>query len=161
MKYLVAVTLRSIFFGLVWAALGSWGNDYILYGVVSVVAATALSIALLRPEDTRISAWPRRAWGALLLAGWFMGKAVVGGVDVARRAVSGTPDIDPTVVRAPLRLPPGHAREMSLLLMNLMPGSMVQRVIGEEVELHTLSAELKPAQQWEALQHRVGVAFGA
>lgn len=160
MKYLVAVTLRSIFFSLVWAALGSWESDYLMYGVVSVVAATALSISLVPPEDTRIREWPRRAWGALLLAGWFMGKAVSGGVDVAGRALRATPDIDPTVVRAPLRLPPGHAREMSLLLMNLMPGSMVQRVIGDEVELHTLSAVLEPARQWEALQRRVGMAFG-
>lgn len=160
MRFAVAVTGRAAVFSLVWAALGSWGQDYILYGLVSVLAATALSIALIPPGDLRVRQWPRRALGVAALAGWFLRKAVHGGMDVSLRAVRSAPDVDPVVVTAPLRLPPGHARGMALLLMNLMPGSMVQRVVGDDVELHTLSASLKPAQQWDALQRRVGIAFG-
>lgn len=161
MRYLVAVILRAAIFALFWAAVGSWEADYLAYGPVSVVASTALSISLTPPAQPRVRQWPRRAQGIVLLTGWFLGKALLGGADVARRAARFTPDIDPVVVTAPLSLPPGHARQMALLLMNLMPGSMVQRVIGDEVELHSLSVALGPEQQWAELQLRVGRAFGA
>lgn len=160
MRHVVAVVLRLLLFALVWAALGSWQADYVVYGLVGVGAATALSLALVPPAETRVGRWPRRVLGVTVLAGWFLRRAVQGGLDVAVRAVRSPPAVDPMVLKAPLRLPPGHARETALLLMNLMPGSMVQRVVGGEVEIHTLSGDLRPDLQWDALQHRVGAAFG-
>lgn len=154
MRYVVAVILRVVVLAVVWEAVSSWEPDYALYGLVSVVAATALSLRLVPPGRML------RIRGAVALAGWFLYKAVAGGIDVARRAVLPTVDIEPAVVRARIHLPPGHARELAVLLMNLMPGTMVQRRHGEEVELHTLSRELGPVQQWEALQDRVARAFG-
>ncbi|RSZ64776.1 hypothetical protein EAH68_04030 [Corynebacterium hylobatis] len=154
MKWVVAVVLRVLALAVVWEAMSSWEPAYALYGLVSVGAATTLSLRLVPPGRMF------RIRGAAVLAGWFLYKAVAGGIDVARRAVRPTPDIEPVVVRARLRLPPGHGRELAMLLMNLMPGTMVQRVRGEEVELHTLSLELEPVQQWADLQDRVARAFG-
>ncbi|MCS5480928.1 Na+/H+ antiporter subunit E [Corynebacterium sp. YIM 101645] len=154
MKWVVAVVLRVFALVVVWEAVSSWEPAYALYGLVSVGAATALSLRLVPPGRML------RLRGAVVLLSWFLYKAVAGGIDVARRAVRPTPDIEPAVVRAHLRLPPGHSRELAMLLMNLMPGTMVQRVREEEVELHTLSLELRPVQQWEDLQDRVARACG-
>ncbi len=126
----------------------------------------------------------RQSAAGVVLVVWFLWQSVIGGADVALRAVRRRVDVDPVIERAPFLLPEGHARQLALLLMNLMPGSMVQQVIGqaatdegsdnapepagspardeaeEIVELHSLAAALRPAQQWENLQQRVGAAFG-
>ncbi|GAA1453154.1 Na+/H+ antiporter subunit E [Nesterenkonia lacusekhoensis] len=174
MKWILAVILRGLLLGLLWAAFSGADPQYVLYGAVSVSCSVALSLALLPPQGSpRPSRWPRRLWFSLVLSLWFLGQSVVGGVDVARRALRRRPDIDPTVIPAPVHLPEGHARQLAMVLMNLLPGSMIQRSIpgedphgeptreahrGDTVELHTLSAALDPARQWSRLQHRVAQA---
>lgn len=178
MAWVVAVLLRALIFTLVWGSLAGAAPEYAIYGVVAVVAATGFSLVLLPPRrSVQIGGWPRRVWYTLVLVAWFIGRSAVGGVDVAVRAMKKRVDIAPAVVRAPLLLPDGHGRQVALLMMNLMPGSMVQRVITRSgvdadltghtaddiattVELHTLSESLQPAQQWAQLQHRVAAATG-
>lgn len=173
MRWLVAAVFRALLLGMIWVALAGWEASYAGYGVISVAAAVALSLVLLPPGPPRPGQWPRRAWSSVVLAGWFLWKSVVGGTDVSIRALKRTPDIAPAVVPAPYLLPAGHARQTATLLMNLMPGTMVQQVVGETgvaadhpdqhasgVELHTLSRSLNPAQQWEQLQRRVAAVYG-
>lgn len=162
MRWTAAAALRGLLLSLLWLAFSGADSDYWVYGAVSVVCAVALSLALLPPQGPpRPTRWPHRLWFSLVLILWFLGQSVVGGVDVARRALTRQPDIRPTVIPAPVQLPEGHARQLAMVLMNLMPGSMIQRSLpGEEltVELHTLSASLDPVGQWERLQHRVAQA---
>lgn len=170
----VSVVLRGALLALLWVAVAGWTADYAAYGLVSVGLAVALSLACLPPRAVNLRSWPAQGWGFVVLGGWFLWQSVRGGVDVARRAVRPTPDIAPAVMTTSLDLPAGPARQVSLILMNLMPGSMVQRLVTESgqaadgpdaeaghVELHTLAAELDPVRQWEQLQHRVGRAFGS
>ena len=167
MTWVTAAVMRALVLTLFWIALAGWSADYAVYGVTSVVLATAMSLALLPPHPPSPRTWLRRAVGTLTLLGWFLWQSARGGVDVALRALKPTVDADPQVVVAPLEIPPGAARQVALILMNLMPGSMVQRVITEDgepahapghspthVELHTLSLDLEPAEQWRQLQHR-------
>lgn len=142
--------------------------------VVSAVLGAVLVVLLLNLIVALI-VFARRSLAnnwllVILLAGWFLGQSAAGGVDVARRALGRRPDIEPAVVRAPVDLPEGHARQLAMLLMNLMPGSMIQRAPGstghdaaasaggDQVELHTLSVSLDPAGQWSRLQRRVAQA---
>lgn len=193
-RWIAATAARALVLGVLWVLLAGWDAGYALYGVVGVGLATACSLALLPPRgQVWVGTWPRRVWHTMVLLGWFAGKSAVGGADVAARALRRPVAIDPAVVRAPVRLPEGHARQLALLMMNLMPGSMVQRVLpgagegtegaraecdaegaaapegagagadgaaGPTVELHTLAVSLKPAEQWEQLQRRVGAALG-
>lgn len=183
MRLVCAAFLRAALLGVIWVSFAGWSSDYAIYGVVSVAAATALSLGLLPPRglpDPR--RWPRRVWFFAVLAGWFLWQSAKGGVDVALRAVKRVPDIAPEVASAPVELPEGHARQLAMLLMNLMPGSMIQRgpiqrgpfprrplkpgeprtddsEDSEVVELHTLSVALDPADQWHQLQLRSARAF--
>lgn len=161
----VAAALRALVLAVLWVALAGWDADYAVYGIVSVSAATALSLVLMPPGSLRVGTWPRRIWFTLVLVAWFLGQSVRGGVDVAMRALRRRPDIEPAVFEAPVRIPAGAQREIALLLMNLMPGSMVQKIItpapaGDPlVELHTLSPDLDPVDQWHRLEERVAAAF--
>ncbi|WP_229663216.1 Na+/H+ antiporter subunit E [Microbacterium album] len=159
-----AVVLRGAVLALVWVVLAGWDAAYAGYGAVSVGAATALSLAMFpvtAPPPGTVPPW-RRARAIAELPLWFLGKSIVGGADVAWRALKRPVDIQPAVVRAPCVLSEGNTRQLALLMMNLMPGTMVQRVVddGATVELHTLAEALHPARQWEELQHRVAAAFG-
>lgn len=173
MKWLTATVIRALVLGVGWLALAGWDSSYAGYGLVSVAAATALSLVLLPPEQPRFRQWPRRAFHGAVLVGWFLRKSMVGGVDVAARALKPTPDIAPVVVPAPFLLPEGHGRQTAMLLMNLMPGTMVQQVVGRDgeaaddprvpatgVHLHALSLSLGPLRQWEQLQRRVAGTYG-
>lgn len=173
-----AAAARGGALALLWVVLAGPSPDYALYGAVSVAAALALSLGLVPPRPPadragltalgveRVGGPGARAVGAVVLAAWFLGQSVAGGVDVALRAATRTPDVRPAVVDAPVRLPPGGARTLALALMNLMPGSMAQRTRPDDgaahavVELHTLAAELEPADQWAALEDRVARAAG-
>ncbi|NDK32371.1 Na+/H+ antiporter subunit E [Nesterenkonia haasae] len=181
MRWIVGAVLRAVILGVLWAGFTSASMDYAVYGLVSVLACTALSLLLMPPESpVRLARWPRRIWFAGALCLWFLWQSVLGGVDVAVRSLRRPVRIDPTVVRAPIDLPEGHARQLAMVLMNLMPGSMIQRTTDSEgatalvttdpdaaaacaepqqVELHTLAPELDPARQWRHLQHRVSRAF--
>lgn len=161
----VACLVRAGVFGLLWAVLSGFDPDYAVYGVVSVALVTWLSIVLLPPRTTSLAGLAglgTRVAGVFSLVVWFLGQVGAGGVDVALRAVKPRVDIDPTTVQAPQRLPEGHGRALSLLLMNLMPGSLVQSLSddGDTVTLHTLSPELDPEAQWRGLQERVARASG-
>lgn len=57
---------------------------------------------------------------------WFAWQSARGGVDVALWALRRTPDIDPEVLVVPVELPQGHARQLAQLMMNLMPGTLIQ-----------------------------------
>lgn len=173
MKLLLPVLTRAGLLGLLWMSLAGWSADYAVYGVISVVIATAFSVALLPPRPARPRTWVGRTLALLTLAAWFVWQSVRGGVDVAIRAIRPSIDIDPRVVTATLDLPEGSVRQVALILMNLMPGSMVQRLIDSAgntahaptdspsgVELHTLSLSLEPANQWRELQRLVGRAAG-
>lgn len=173
MKWLTAVALRALALGLFWIALAGRSVDYALYGVIGVALATGMSLALLPPSPARPRLWIRGPIATLGLLGWFLWQSVRGGMDVALRALKPTVDVQPRVVVAPIELPPGSARQIALILMNLMPGSMVQRVLtapqdttqtgsrdSTSVELHTLSLDLEPSEQWRELQYRTGRALG-
>lgn len=177
MRWLTAVVLRGAALAGLWAFLAGWSAEYGIYGVVSVATATGFSLWLSPPQrQVDVRRWPRRVWFTVALALWFIGQSVIGGVDVAVRAVRRPVGIDPAVVTAPVELPPGHSRQLAMLMMNLMPGSMIQRGVHQtdddvaataltwsdghsdqaaQVELHTLSASLNPAAQWRSLQQRV------
>jgi len=147
--------IRALFLALLWVLLAGWDADYLAYGVVSVAAATALSHLLVPRSRLRL-----HVVGTARLVAWFLQQTGIGGQDVAHRAVTRTPDIEPAVVETQVWLPEGPARQTAMLLMNLMPGSMVQRELADDrVELHTLSSTLAPAQQFDELQHRVAAAF--
>lgn len=177
MKYLVAVLLRAAVLSLLWVFFsGSW-VEYAAYGAVSVAVATAISLWVMPPVGpVRVGRWPRRLWFSLTLVLWFGWQSVLGGVDVAVRSLRRPVRIEPAVITAEIQLPEGNARQLAMVMMNLMPGSMIQRTMDssgataqttgqgptcppEQVELHTLAAELDPADQWQQLQHRVARAF--
>lgn len=177
-----AVAARVVAFAVMWWALSEGDASKALYGIPAVALAVGVSVALRPPRaggdrgrgprgrgphrQGALRHGPlrrgslRRARAMCALAGWFAGQAVVGGADVALRALRRPVAIDPVVVTAPIALPPGGARQIALVMLNLMPGTLVQAHEGDEARVHALSPELPVLEQWSELQSRVAAAAG-
>ncbi|MFD5867856.1 Na+/H+ antiporter subunit E [Corynebacterium sp. NPDC060344] len=156
-----AALLRGLAFATVWALLTRADSSYVVYGLVLVPLATALSLAVSPPRMVPAPrTWVPRAGRGIVLIGWFLGQTFLGGVDVAKRALAPEPDIEPHVERLPVRLPAGPARELAEAMINLMPGTVIQGTGDDHVDLHVLSPDLDAAGQWAALEDRVAAAAG-
>ena len=174
-----AVVLRSVVFAVAWWALSEGDASTIRYGIPAAAVALGVSLVLSPPRARRredaadggaaggsrakggTAFGPlRRGWALIVLICWFARQAVVGGADVAVRALRRPVAIDPVVVRAPIALPAGAARQVALVMLNLMPGTLVQAHEGDEARIHALSPELPVLEQWTQLQIKVGAAAG-
>jgi multicomponent Na+:H+ antiporter subunit E len=109
----------------------------------------------------------RRARGILILvglAGWVLWRSVVGGVDVARRAVRlPRADVDSRWSVYETRLRSRAARVALALVMNLMPGSLSARLDGSRLDVHVIDPALDvhgAIAELEGRLSRVEEAFG-
>ena len=79
-------------------------------GLFAAAAATWTSLRLLPPSDRRL-----RYAALAKLALRFMQQSIIGGLDVARRALDPRLPLRPGFVAYPVRLPPGTACNLSLI----------------------------------------------
>lgn len=159
MSWIPALLLRTVSLILVWFVLAEGDLDYWMYAVPSVALAASVSLRLLPIRPARAPRL-RQLGAAVGLLLWFLRGALIGGVDVAARAVRRPVDIDPMLVQAQIRLPPGLTRVVALWMLNLMPGTLVVRAEGDVAEIHALDPALHPVAAWEDLQARVAAVAG-
>lgn len=173
-----AAVLRSLVLAAAWWVLIEGRLEYTLYGLIAVPAATALSLTTF-PSSPSPSPRARRQTGAAAeataglpglarrtLAGarlvlWVLTRSVLGGADVARRAVHRRPggETDPGSIEVEVRLT-GPARAAALLSFNLMPGALVQADHGAGATVHVIDTGQDARQTWRALEDRVAAVTG-
>lgn len=144
----------------VWWAIVEGDTSVLRYGLVLVPAAVALSLALSPPGSPRPSRGPR-AIATLRLAGWFLWFSLLGGVDVARRAVSTPLDLDPDVIEHAWRTSDRRVRILVAAFTSLMPGSLSIHQHEDVLELHVLDDPEGSAARIDRLEQRVCAALGA
>lgn len=88
-------------------------------GFFAAAAATWTSLRLLPPSGGRLryAALTRLAWR-------FMQQSIIGGLDVARRALDPRLPLQPGFVAYPVRLPSGLARSTFSALTSALPGTL-------------------------------------
>jgi multicomponent Na+:H+ antiporter subunit E len=149
-----AAVVRGGCFAVLWWVLA--GSTYGLpLAALSVAAATATSLALVPP-----GAWRWSARGFAAFVPFFFRESVLGGVDVARRALVPGAVLRPGFVDFRTTLPPGPARVFLMNAMNLLPGTLSTGERGDVVRVHVLDLELPTEARLRALEERVAVLFG-
>ena len=136
-----AAITRGVLFFAFWLAISGWKAADLPVGLAAVAGATWTSLALLPPQGARI----RLGALAALAVSFFRG-SVVSGFDVARRALRPELDLRPGFVTAPLRLPPGNARNAFSALANLLPGTLPVGMDERSLLIHGLDVEQPIAQ---------------
>lgn len=156
-RTLYSVGLRFVGFLLLWLVLSEGAPRYLPYGI-PVALLCALFSVRLSPPITR--PYRRRLEEIPALAAWFAGQMVRGGIDVARRALRPTVDVDPHVHVVEVGLPEGAVRRIAMGMFNLMPGALVRRDLGERAEIHELAPQLDAVGSWRELTRRLGRIAG-
>jgi multicomponent Na+:H+ antiporter subunit E len=114
-----AAAARAVVFFGVWLAIAGWDVKDLPVGVAAAAAATWASLALF----PRLAPGVRPgALAALALS--FLRGSLAAGFDVARRALSPRPDVNPGFVSFRLRIPVGLARNAFSALSSLQPGAL-------------------------------------
>ena len=115
-----AALARGFAFLLLWLAVAGRKPSDLPVGVAVAVAATWASLVLAPPSGGRLNV--SAAWSLLID---FLRLSLTSGLDVARRALRATPDLEPGIVEARFELPPGFARNAFCVIANLAPGTLI------------------------------------
>ncbi|WP_179223225.1 Na+/H+ antiporter subunit E [Microbacterium sp. Yaish 1] len=155
---IVSVLCRLVVIGIVWIAATEASVAAFGYGMVAVPVVVATTYALTGIPRRRVGLIRsvRGALGALELASWVIGRSIVGGIDVARRAIwLPRADIDPEWVTHTTVLETSTGRAALALVANLMPGSLTASIDGRLIAVHTISPSVDVAGALASLERRI------
>lgn len=151
-----AILARSVTLACGWLIITRGDLEGLGFGCVVVLAAVASSLWL---PQSRPLTW--RLLGTARFAVAFLSGSLLGGVDVARRALSRRLSIDPALIDYPLGLPPGPARNLFLGTVSLMPGTLCANVEGARCQVHVLTQRPEGfVQELGRLEGLIAVALG-
>jgi multicomponent Na+:H+ antiporter subunit E len=136
-----AAIVRTVLFFAFWLAISGWDAKDLPVGIAAAAAAAWTSLALLPAKGSSL-----RLGALVALAFSFFRGSVVSGFDVARRALHPELDLRPGFVTAPLRLPPGNARNAFSALASLMPGTLPVGMAEDSLLVHGLDVAQPIAQ---------------
>lgn len=159
MEWNTGSAVRSLLWRALLATLGWWiiseGKPSLLpIGLVAVAGAVALSLYLAPQSPPRV-----RPLGLLIFIGYFLGRSVMAGFDVAYRILRPS-RVDPVLEPVALSLPPGPPRWILANTLSLLPGTLSVAFEGDVLVLHCLSPSDGRAAAVRALEERIAGIFG-
>lgn len=151
---LQSILRRGVVFACVWWILveGATASWWIGIPVILIVSAT--SVALVAPVNP---VW-RELPGFIL---FFFTRSLLGGVDVAWRAIHPGLPIAPALILYPLRLPSGMPQVFLANTISLLPGTLSTELDSSFLKIHVLNGRKGILPELEMLEQKVAVVFGA
>lgn len=128
---LLVFSHRCLLLGGVWLVLTGAELKGLAVGAFAVPATTWLSLRMMPPRQ------PLRVWRLVLHLPSFLAGSVLGGLDVARRALAVHMPLKPGWVEAPARLPDG-GRVFLGGELSLMPGTLAAGMYRDRLLVHLL-----------------------
>lgn len=131
------IFVRVFFFAFIWLVLchgnlGSW-----LFGLPTIAIACWVSLHFAPPEPSIVSLKK-----LIIYIPFFIGRSILGSVDVMRRAVDPRLPLDPGFIDYPLSLPKGGARIFLANSVSLLPGTISADLKEDSLTIHTLDKKL-------------------
>ncbi len=142
-------------FTVVWWIISEGDSASLWVGVPVAAAATAMSVAL-RPG--RLSTV--RVRGAAGYALFFFVQSVIGGVDVALRALRPSMPLDPACVTYRLRLADTAPRVLLADTLSLLPGTLSAHLDEDALVVHVLDRGGPVIRDIGRVESRVADVFG-
>jgi len=148
-----------VLFALLWWVLTEGRTDAWGLGLVFIMLGLASAVAVrIGPEGWRVPA--RLSWiGLLRLAPYFVWQSLIGGIDVALRALTPRLRLAPDLIDYRLRLPPGPAPVLLASLVSLTPGTLAF-VNDDSLRVHVLDIGDFDQARLARLEQLVAGAFG-
>lgn len=140
----------TVLLGVLWLALA--GGRGLAFGIPAVLATVALSRWVAPMQYTRFS-----LAGLIRFVPWFFAQSLLGGFDVARRALHPRLPIAIQEVDHTLALPPGQARSVFIGVLSLLPGTLACDLDGDRLKVHSLTGD--PHAALAALERRIAALY--
>ncbi len=141
-------------FAVVWWVVAEGAPDGWAFGVPFVALATLTSMSL-----TPARTWRLRPLGVLRYAWFFVQQSLLGGIDVAIRAIRPSMPLDPSFVRYRMRLRPEHARVLFADTVSLLPGTLSAGFEADWLTMHVIDCRLSVEQSLCDVEQRVADLF--
>lgn len=149
-RYIEACSVRSGLLLLLWWALTEGDLSGWRLALVVVLVATSLSLVQLPPPRQRMR-WPA-APGFLA---FFLREMLLGGIDVARRALAPRLPISPGLISYDLSLRRQGARLFMTWTASLLPGTVSVELRPQELTLHVLDVRMLPRKTLARLEAKI------
>lgn len=140
---------------LLWFALTSGDPATGWFGIPLSLGGALIARKLL-PAKGRV--WSLT--GFLRFVPWFVRESLLGGADVARRALHPRLPLAPAVLAYSTALPEGPSRTFLAGLISLLPGTLSAEWSGGELRVHVLDEGLAVEGRLRLLERRVADLFG-
>jgi multicomponent Na+:H+ antiporter subunit E len=157
---IAALAWRLVIAAVAWWALAEGAaprGPGLAVAVVAVTGAAVGSLALRRPgaRAARPARIPR-------FAAFFLAQSVVGGLDVARRALLPRGVVRPGFVEFSPALPAGTPRALFLEMVSVMPGTLVAEETspGGALRIHVIDTDLPVHRSLERVESELRRLFG-
>jgi multicomponent Na+:H+ antiporter subunit E len=151
-----ALAQRAALLAALWWALTDGRTDAWLVGAPAIAAAALASLVLHGAAP-----WRLRPLALLRTLGWFLGRSVLAGTDVALRALRPRADIAPGFVVLRTRLAEPAERVLLANALSLLPGTLSVELRGERLELHVLDRAAPVERDMRRLEERIAALTGA
>jgi multicomponent Na+:H+ antiporter subunit E len=102
--------------------------------------------------------WTRRAGAMAAFAGYFLSRSLLGGLDVARRALHPRLPLDTGETQYELTVRGDAARTLFVAVVSLLPGTLAADLRGQRVTVHSIAGD--PGAQLAVLEGHVARLFG-
>ncbi len=158
MHRVVIAFKRIVIFGLIWLALTKGDPAGFAVGFAAAIASGWLSLRLLPPGG------PHGPFVSLLalarMLPFFLWRSVLGGIDVASRALHPRMPLKAGWVIVPTGLPRGGARAALGGEFSLLPGTLVAGSVGDDLLVHCLDTDQAVAGDIETEENKIAEAVG-
>lgn len=140
---------------LLWALLNAGDSGSWIVGLPSVMLAVIVFNGLRARQGIclRVGRLPG-------FFGWFVWQSLLGGIDVAWRALQPAMELRVGFIRYPLALAPGPARIFMVNCVSLLPGTLSAVLVDDELLLHALDTEADVIAGTQAVERQVVRLFG-
>ena len=152
--FVLTVLKRAILMALVWLALTGGDAQAWVYGAIAVAGATGLSLILL-PASPR----PARVLRLFALFPGFLLRSILGGVDVAWRALHPRLPVRPGWVSQETSIRDGAARSLFGAETSLLPGTLSAGCDEAGLMIHCLDANARTRERLAAEEKRLARVF--
>jgi multicomponent Na+:H+ antiporter subunit E len=154
-RRLKAGLFRAVLLFAIWWILAGGRSGSILFGVVIVAIASAVSVRVLPPGAHRIS-----LPASVFLFAYFLVKSVYAGAQVAWMAMKPRLELRPAMLDITLRLPDEAQRTFLAGMLNLMPGTLSAGLDGDRLILHVLNGRFPVEPEVRSAEEKVARMFG-
>lgn len=147
---------RTVVLVIVWFVVSEADVSSLVVGVPLALIAAGLSVAL-QPRTVSGFYLP----GAIRFVRFFAVQSVLGGIDVAFRALSPRLRLKPAIVRYPLRISGTLPRVFFTNTISMLPGTLSSRLTDDAIDVHVLDCSRPVLDELARVEERVADLFGA